>query len=181
MGSISNIDPPSAAASCHHLECCIRVGDFLLSMCDELNTTYSFMVRLKGNVLDIYELRRDDYMAVSPDVKETIGSLRECIKTVRWFTSHAELNLLKNENVILKTQVDIYTHIVKLMKLERDRGLNCALTIACFRQIVQPLVLILRWIEGVKKIIYEISLMCDTISVIAASIEYEDNVKKIKT
>ena len=186
MGSITNIDPPSAVASSHYLECCINVGNFLLSMCDELNTTHSFIVRLKRNVSDVYELRRDYFMAISPDVKKTIGSIRECVKAVRWLTSHSELNLLKNENLILKIQVDIYSHIVKLMKLERDHGLNCALTIACFRQMVQPLVLLLRWIEGVKKIIYEISLMCDTIAVIGASIEcdtieYEDNVMEIES
>ena len=120
-------------------------------------------------------------MAHSPNVKETIGTLRECIKTVRWLTLYTENNLLKNENVILKSQVDIYSHIIKLMKLERHQGLNCALTIACFRQIVQPLSILLGRIEHIKKINYEISLMCDSLAVIAASIEYEDNAKKIET
>ena len=171
MAPIINIDPPTAGASSYYFECCINVGNFLHSVCEELNTTRSFITRLQHNVSDVYELRKDYFMAISPDVKKMIGSIKECVKAVSWLTSHTEHNLLKNENFILKSQVDIYAHIVQLMKLEREHGLNCALTIACFRQMVQPLVLLLHWIESLKKIIYEITLMCETIAVHGASIE----------
>ena len=160
---------------------CIRIDGILNPLCNELSTTHSFMLRLRDNVLDICELRREDYLAHSPNVQETIGALRQCIKTVKWLTLYTEHNLLQNENTILESQVNIYSRIIQLLELERDQGLNSSITIARFRHVLQPLSMTLARIDHIKKLNKEISLKCDRLSAIAALINYEDNVKKIET